>query len=93
MGRYTFPAFNNAPTPRYVVMWDMHWLCSSASALEPAADHARSHGGHHRALNRLIQGEAAVRALYVDQRQPLPPPATGLHLCDQSQSLPAARTP
>jgi hypothetical protein len=43
-------------------------------------------------LNRLIQGEAAVRALYVDQWEPLPSPATGLQLCDQSQSLPAAWT-
>jgi hypothetical protein len=25
MARYTFPAFNQAPTPRYVVVWDLQW--------------------------------------------------------------------
>jgi hypothetical protein len=38
MGRYTFPAFNKAPTPRYVVLWDMHWHVIDCQRLEPAAD-------------------------------------------------------
>jgi hypothetical protein len=32
MGRYRFPAFNTATTPRYAVVWDLHWqVCSSVS--------------------------------------------------------------
>ena len=38
MGRYTFPAFNKAPTPRYVVLWDLHWHVIECQRLEPAAD-------------------------------------------------------
>ena len=38
MGRYTFPAFNRAPAPRYVVVWDLHWHVVEWERLEPAAD-------------------------------------------------------
>jgi hypothetical protein len=38
MGRYTFPAFVRATTPRYVVVWDMHWHVLECQCLEPAAD-------------------------------------------------------
>lgn len=38
MGRYTFPAFDKAPTPRYVVLWDLHWHVLDCQRLEPAAD-------------------------------------------------------
>jgi hypothetical protein len=38
MGRYAFPAFNEAPTPRYVVLWDLHWQVLDCRRLEPAAD-------------------------------------------------------
>jgi hypothetical protein len=38
MGRYTFPAFNKAPTPRYVVLWDLHWQVLECQRLEPAVD-------------------------------------------------------
>jgi hypothetical protein len=38
MGRYTFPAFNKAPTPRYVVLWDLHWHVLDCQRLEPATD-------------------------------------------------------
>jgi len=38
MGRYTFPAFNRASTPRYVVLWDLHWHVIECQRLEPAAD-------------------------------------------------------
>jgi hypothetical protein len=38
MGRYTFPAFNTAPTPRYVVLGDLHWHVLECERLEPAAD-------------------------------------------------------
>lgn len=38
MARYIFPAFNKAPTPRYVVLWDMHWRVLECQRLEPAAD-------------------------------------------------------
>jgi hypothetical protein len=38
MGRYTFPAYNKAPTPRYVVLWDLHWHALDCHCLEPAAD-------------------------------------------------------
>ena len=37
-GRYTFPAFNKAPTPRYVVLWDLQWQVVDSQRLEPAAD-------------------------------------------------------
>jgi hypothetical protein len=38
MGRYTFPAFNKSPTPRYVVLWDLQWHVIDCQRLEPAAD-------------------------------------------------------
>jgi len=38
MGRYTFPAFNRAPTPRYVALWDLQWQLIDCQRLEPAAD-------------------------------------------------------
>jgi hypothetical protein len=38
MGRYTFPAFNIATTPRYVVVWDLQWTLIESERLEPAAD-------------------------------------------------------
>ena len=38
MSRYTFPAFNDAPTPRYLVLWDLHWHVLDCQRLEPAAD-------------------------------------------------------
>jgi hypothetical protein len=38
MGRYTFPAFNKASTPRYLVVSDLHWHVLDCLRLEPAAD-------------------------------------------------------
>ena len=38
MGRYTFSAFNKAPTPRYLVVWDLQWQMIECEPLEPAAD-------------------------------------------------------
>lgn len=38
MGRYQFPAFNTAATPRYVVVWDLQWQVLDCQRLEPAAD-------------------------------------------------------
>src|SRR5258708_5359191 len=38
MARYTFPAYNNASTPRYVVVWDIHWHVMACQRLEPATD-------------------------------------------------------
>jgi hypothetical protein len=38
MNRYTFPAFEKAPTPRYVVVWDLEWHVIDCRRLEPAAD-------------------------------------------------------
>jgi hypothetical protein len=38
MGRYIFPAFNTATTPRWVVLWDLHWHVIDCQRLEPAAD-------------------------------------------------------
>jgi hypothetical protein len=39
MSRYTFPAFNKASTPRYVVLWDdLHWHVLDCRRLEPATD-------------------------------------------------------
>jgi len=39
MGRYnTFPAFNTATAPRYVVVWDLQWQVIECQRLEPAAD-------------------------------------------------------
>jgi hypothetical protein len=38
MGRYRFPAFVKATTPRYVVLWDMHWHVIEYQRLEAAAD-------------------------------------------------------
>jgi hypothetical protein len=38
MARYTFPAYNKSPTPRYVVVWDLQWLVLECQRLEPGAD-------------------------------------------------------
>ena len=38
MGRYTFPAFVKATSPRYVVVWDLHWHVLECRRLEPGAD-------------------------------------------------------
>jgi len=38
MGRYTFPAFNTTPTPRCVVLWNLHWHVLDRQRREPAAD-------------------------------------------------------
>jgi hypothetical protein len=38
MGRYTFPAFDTATTPRYVVVWDLAWQVIDCQRVEPAAD-------------------------------------------------------
>jgi hypothetical protein len=38
MGRYFFPAFNKATTPRYVVVYDLQWQILECQRLEPAAD-------------------------------------------------------
>jgi hypothetical protein len=38
MARYTFPAYNKAPTPRYVVVWDLQWQVLDSQRLEPGAD-------------------------------------------------------
>ena len=53
MGRYTFPAFKKASTPRYVVVWDMHWHILECQRLEPAANLS---GAMAAAIERL-QGE------------------------------------
>jgi hypothetical protein len=36
MARYRFPAFTKAPTPRYVVVWDLQWQLLECQRLEPA---------------------------------------------------------
>ena len=38
MGRYTFPAFTRATTPRYVVVWNLHWHMLDCQRLKAAAD-------------------------------------------------------
>jgi hypothetical protein len=38
MGRYTFPAFNQARAPRHVVLWDLHWHVLDCPRPEPGAD-------------------------------------------------------
>jgi hypothetical protein len=38
MGRYTFPAFRTSTTPRYVVVWDLHWHVLECQRLEHATD-------------------------------------------------------
>ena len=38
MARYTFPTYDRAPTPRYVVLWDLHWHVLECQHLEPATD-------------------------------------------------------
>jgi hypothetical protein len=38
MGRYTFPAYVRASTPRYVVVWDLQWQVLECQRLEPEAD-------------------------------------------------------
>jgi hypothetical protein len=51
MGRYTFPAFTTATTPRYVVMWDLHWHVIDCQRLAPAADLS---GAMTAAVDRLV---------------------------------------
>jgi len=38
MGRYTFPDFSTSTTPRYLVVWDLHWHVLDCQRLEAAAD-------------------------------------------------------
>ena len=38
MGRYRFPAFVKATTPRYVVVWDLQWALIECERLKPGAD-------------------------------------------------------
>ena len=38
MARYCFPAFVSSSTPRYVVVWDLHWSLIECQRLGPAAD-------------------------------------------------------
>ena len=38
MSRYTFPAFVKAATPRYVVVWDLHWQVLECHRLESGED-------------------------------------------------------
>jgi hypothetical protein len=38
MARYQFPTFDKAPTPRWVVVWDLQWQLIECQRLEPAAD-------------------------------------------------------
>ena len=38
MSRYTFSCYNVAPTPRYVVLWDLQWQVIDCQRLEPATD-------------------------------------------------------
>ena len=38
MGRYAFPAFTRAHTPRYLVLWDLHWHPLECQRLKPAVD-------------------------------------------------------
>ena len=38
VSRYTFPAFNPSPEPRYIAVWDLQWSLIEYQRLEPAAD-------------------------------------------------------
>jgi hypothetical protein len=38
VSRYTFPCYNVASTPRYVVVWDLQWQMIDCQRLEPATD-------------------------------------------------------
>ena len=38
MPRYSFPAFNTATTPRYVVVWDLQWQIIECRRVEPVSD-------------------------------------------------------
>jgi hypothetical protein len=42
MGRYTFPAFERASTPRFVVLWDLQWHVIECQRLESAVDLSRA---------------------------------------------------
>ena len=42
MGRYAFPAFDRAHTPRYLVLWDLHWHPLECQCLKPAVDLSRA---------------------------------------------------
>ena len=38
MGRYLYAAYHAAKTPRYVVVWFMHWAIIKCERLEPGDD-------------------------------------------------------
>ena len=59
MGRYTFPAFNKAATPRYVVVWDLQWQVIECERLEPAADLS---GARAAAIERLDRDGSQAEA-------------------------------
>jgi len=50
MGRYRFMTFNTVCTPRYVVLWDLHWQILDCRRLEPRSDLS---GAMVAAMNRL----------------------------------------
>jgi hypothetical protein len=50
MGRYAFPAYTTAATPRYLVVWDLHWHLLERQRVEPAADLSDAMAG---AIDRL----------------------------------------
>jgi hypothetical protein len=101
MSRYTFPAFNRVPTPRYVVLWDLHWNTLEVERLEPASDLS---GAMTVAIERLkgegweveatpqygfvfIRRESERRLLMLTPRDPL---AAGAQSFSPFRSLPAA---
>ena len=38
MGRYQFPAYAPASTPRFIVLWTLHWEVIECHRLEPQSD-------------------------------------------------------
>jgi hypothetical protein len=38
MGRYQYAVYNRSKTPRYIVVWSIHWQVVEVQAIAPMAD-------------------------------------------------------
>jgi hypothetical protein len=101
MGRYTFPAFNKSPSPRFVVVWDLQWQIIECQRLEPntdlsgamaaTIDRLEAEGWHAEATPEygfvFIRREADRRLLMLTPRDPQ---STGAQSFDPFKSSSAA---
>ena len=70
MGRYQFPAFVRANTPRYLVVWSLHWEVIERDRLEPGSDLQAAMAaiiGQLRGVGWQIEGEPDYGFVFVNR--------------------------